>query len=237
MNKILPYENPDSAKEYRHEYKFVCSDEELALIDSRLNMLCPLDSHAGQSGIYSIRSLYFDDCDNSAFTENENGSDDREKFRIRMYNGDTSVIRLEIKEKYRGMTKKLSERISIDDCKKMLDGTFEPNGMDSAVLNRFYIKMRTRFLKPSVIVEYDRQPFVYDAGNVRLTFDKNIRASSDLFRFTEENLCFIPVLPAGKHVFEVKYDEFLPGYLSDAIGISMLQQSRFSKFYLCKCAL
>ena len=76
-------------KQYRHELKYVCTAAQLALIQGRIHHLISLDSHVADTGMYQIRSLYFDDYYNRCYYENENGTDPREKFRIRIYNGST----------------------------------------------------------------------------------------------------------------------------------------------------
>ena len=54
-------------------------------------------------GKYEIRSLYFDNMEDKALREKLDGISVREKYRLRMYNGDTSVIRLERKVKNCGL--------------------------------------------------------------------------------------------------------------------------------------
>ena len=41
-------------------------------------------------------------------------------------------------------------------------------------------------------------------------------------------------MPAGMHVLEVKYDEFLPDYIYKGIELENLQRTAFSKYYLCR---
>ena len=87
---------------FRHELKYVVSCAQLSLLKNRVHNLLSLDSHTSQSGVYNIRSLYFDDYYNSCYIENENGTDPREKFRIRIYNASEERITLECKRKERG---------------------------------------------------------------------------------------------------------------------------------------
>ena len=94
----------DIKSKSRHEMKYQTSAGELVLLKNRINHLVPLDAHVGPSGYYSIRSLYFDDYENRCYYENENGTDPREKFRIRIYNHSTERIKLECKRKERGKT-------------------------------------------------------------------------------------------------------------------------------------
>ena len=89
-------------------------------------------------------------------------------------------------------------------------------------------------LAPKVIVAYERTPFVYAPGNVRITFDRNIGSTTDLSGFFRENLPLRPVMPMGKHVLEVKYDEFLPDFLYDVMNLGSLRQSAYSKYYFCR---
>ena len=88
--------------EYRHEYKYVCTLSDLAYVKNSLNSLMKLDTHAGESGEYTVRSLYFDDYQDSCYYDNLYGHEPREKFRIRIYNTDSTRINLELKKKQRG---------------------------------------------------------------------------------------------------------------------------------------
>lgn len=223
----------DSTK-FRHEYKYLCSINQLELIKCRIHSLMPMDSHAGQHG-YSIRSLYFDDYQNRCFYENENGTDPREKFRIRIYNADSSRIQLECKRKERGKTYKTSCRIERSDFDRILNRqpvsicTTQP-----ALLRKFIYLVNTQHYKPSVIVEYDRIPYVYASGNVRVTFDMNIRSSNCFEDFFAPNIATRPVLSVGQHLIEVKYDAFIPDFIKQSFEIGELQRTTFSKYYICK---
>ena len=85
-----------SKEHFRHEWKYLINRAEKQLTDLRLRECMQLDPHAGEGG-YMIRSLYFDTPADKALWEKRNGVDPREKFRLRYYDGDLSVIRLEKK--------------------------------------------------------------------------------------------------------------------------------------------
>ena len=53
-----------SPDKFRNELKYICSEGELLLLQSRIQMLCQPDPHVGADGTYQIRSVYFDDCQN-----------------------------------------------------------------------------------------------------------------------------------------------------------------------------
>ena len=221
-------------EKFRNELKYICSEGELIQIHSRIQMLCDADAHVGPEGIYNIRSIYFDDLQNRYFFENENGTDPREKFRIRTYNASDSRITLECKKKERSMTHKDSCQLSKEQYQKILDGTLSASDVNSTLLEKFYLIQEQRHLQPKVIVAYERTPFVYTFGNVRITFDRNIGSSTDISAFFDPYLPVRPILPLGKNILEVKYDELLPNFLYDAMSLGSLRQTTFSKYYLCR---
>lgn len=221
-------------EKFRNELKYICSEGELIQLQSRVQMLCEADAHAGPEGIYNIRSIYFDDLQNRYFVENENGTDPREKFRIRTYNASDSRITLECKKKERSMTHKDSCQLSKEQYQKILEGSLSASHVNSTLLEKFYLLQEQRHLQPKVIVAYARTPFVYTFGNVRITFDRNIGSSTDLSAFFDPYLPVRPILPLGKNILEVKYDELLPNFLYEAMNLGSLRQTTFSKYYLCR---
>ncbi len=222
-------------KVYRHEFKYICSEAQLACLKGRLSGVMRYDVHADFDGKYRIRSVYFDDLEDTGFYENENGTDPREKFRIRIYNNSDDLIELENKKKVCGMTSKDACRIDRELCEKLLSG--EAGVLDAGeqpVWNKFALGWNTRQFRAKVIVDYERTVFVCPLGNVRVTFDRNIASSADYTHFFDQAIKKRPVMPTGIHVLEVKYDEFLPDYIYKSIEIENLQRTAFSKYYLCR---
>ena len=220
---------------YRHELKYIVSAAQIPLLKSRIAAIMHLDPHAGADGKYTIRSLYFDDYDNRCYYEKENGTDPREKFRIRIYNHSPAVIHLECKRKERGKTLKTAAEITVEQVNEAIEGvswsnleTFPP------LLRKMKLQMDTKLLRPVVIVEYERIPYVYQNGNVRVTFDMNVSSSADLSRFWDENLPKRSVMPPGMHLMEVKFDEYLPDFIYRGLNLGILRQTSYSKFYLCR---
>lgn len=219
---------------YRHELKYRCTGAQLLVLKNRLDAVMALDTHAGSGG-YTIRSLYFDDLENSCFGENESGTDPREKFRVRIYNADPSRITLECKRKEHSKTLKTACRLT----RQQFDGILMnrcplSKAEDQALLNKFLYLQSSRLMRPAVIVEYDRIPYVCSAGNVRITLDQNIRSSGDFSRFFEASMPSRPVMPMGEQLLEVKYDSLLPQYIRQILSLDHLQQVTFSKYYLCR---
>ena len=221
--------------EYRHEYKYLCTMQKLLCIQNQIEAVMQRDPHVREDGGYTIRSLYFDDYNNRCFYENVNGTDSREKFRIRIYNGNHSSIKLELKKKEHGKTKKLSCLLTQELCQLAMEGKELPiDAVDSPVYRKFCIQQSTRLLGPKVIVEYDRIPFIYEDGNVRVTFDLHIRSSDRIEDFLNENIVSRPIMPNNQHILEVKYDEYIPDFIDQIAQVEKLQQTAFSKYYLCR---
>lgn len=227
--------NNNNKKKYRHELKYPVSYAQLAMLKNRLNHLIPVDKHVGEAGMYSIRSLYFDDYANRCYYENENGTDPREKFRIRIYNHSTKQIRLELKRKERGKTYKESCPLTVEQTKVLMSGRYLPD-IDSQppLLRKLTYEMMCHGMRPVVIVEYDRIPYVYPLGNVRVTLDMNMASSSAVHTFLDETIPRRPIMPTGQHLLEVKYDEYLPDFIYRNLQLNNLTQSAYSKYYLCR---
>lgn len=222
-------------KKYRHELKYVISAGEIQLIKNRINNLIPQDRHAGESGAYAIRSLYFDDYENRCFYEIENGTDPREKFRIRIYNHSSERITLECKRKERGKTLKTSCPLTLEQTRMLMEGRAIPNiSQQPEVLRKLTIQMLTKRMRPVVIVEYDRVPYVYNNGNVRITLDMNVSSSSSIEKFLDEQIPKRPIMPVGQHLLEVKFDEYLPDFIHHNLNLYSLAQTAYSKYYLCR---
>lgn len=222
-------------KKFRHELKYLISAGELCLLQSRIRPLLQRDSHVGEGGMYRIRSLYFDDHDNRCFYENENGTDPREKFRIRIYNHSAQRIMLECKRKEHGKTLKTSCPLTQEQTRLLMQGKALPDiGGQHPVLRKLTLQMLTRRMHPVVIVEYDRTPYVCKEGNVRVTLDTNITSSSAVERFLDETIPGRPVMPTGQQLLEVKYDEYLPDHIYRSLQLQNLRQTAFSKYYICR---
>ena len=224
----------DKQLKYRYELKYPCDEVQLAIIKSRLSQFMTHDPYA-KNGSYTIRSMYFDNYQNRCFHENENGTDPREKFRIRIYNADSHRISLECKRKEHGKTYKTACILSYEQYCQLLDnGRGLKLSTAPDLLRKFWFLMNTQGFRPSVIVEYDRMPYVYELGNVRITLDCNIRSSNDFDHFLDKNLITRPILPQGNHLMEVKYDELLPDFIKSALELGALRRTSFSKFFLCR---
>ncbi len=214
---------------YRHEWKHDISYADMLTLRTRLSAVMQTDDHV-VGDTYQVRSLYFDNASNKALYEKIDGVNMREKFRIRLYNNDTSYICLEKKSKINGLCLKEKSLLSKEEAQKIVDGDIAwMKATDRPLCQELYSKMLSQGLKPKTIVEYTRKPFVYPAGNVRVTLDYNIRTG---FYGTDFLNSETLLLPAAKDtiILEVKWDEFLPDIIKDAVTIPGRRAAAFSKY-------
>jgi len=220
---------------FRHELKYLISAAQVPILKSRIEAIMKPDPHADDTGCYQIRSLYFDDYYNRCYFENENGTDPREKFRVRIYNHSSHRISLECKRKEHGMTRKTTCPLTVEQSEMLLRGLpLSDTGNLLPLQQKLNMEIRTHMLQPKVIVEYDRIPYIYREGNVRVTFDSNMASSSDISAFFSETLKKRTIMPTGLQLLEVKYDAFLPDVIYRSLNLGHLQQVAYSKYYLCR---
>ena len=219
--------------ELRHEWKHEISFMDLLVLRQRLSAVAKRDTHA-VNGKYFIRSLYFDNLEDKALREKLDGISRREKFRIRYYNNDTSVINLEKKSKIGGLGNKQSANLTAEEAQWIVDGKLDwMIHSNRPLIQELYVKMTTEGLRPKTIVDYTREPFIYAPGNVRVTLDYDIRTGLSCVDFLNPDC---PTIPAGdgKIILEVKWDEFLPGIIRDAVQLENRRVGAFSKYAACR---
>lgn len=221
---------------YRHELKYQISPADHHALRQRLRTVMKCDPHTGADGFYTIRSVYFDNYGDKALREKVNGVQKREKFRIRYYNDDISFITLEKKIKHNDLCMKIDAPLTVEEYRRILrePGPWMLEHPDGLV-RELYCKMKTQQLRPRVLVSYVREPYIYDAGNVRVTFDSHIRTSLFQRDFSDVALSDICATDApGDIILEVKFDAFLPEIIRCLLQSEELHQQAFSKYGSCR---
>ena len=219
--------------EYRHEIKHYITQADAVAIRQNLTAVASIDSHAQKDGCYRIRSLYFDDLNNTALWEKLDGVNERRKFRIRYYNDDLSYIMLECKMKRDGVGAKPQQRLTLEEVQRLLSGdTSWLITSGKPLLAMLYTEMKLRRLAPKTVVEYKRVPFVYAPGNVRVTIDWDIRTGQPRDFLDPKGL----TLPIEEDVtlLEVKWDSYLPTVIRRAAALKSRTPTAFSKYAACR---
>ncbi|MBO5037367.1 MAG: polyphosphate polymerase domain-containing protein [Clostridia bacterium] len=211
----------------RHELKYLISAPSAKILKSLLGAVLRPDPHY-PDGSYSVCSLYFDDISLSAYHEKLDGTPEREKFRIRLYNSDTSHIVLEKKYKKNELVNKNSFLLNKEQAYAIIDGDNIHDG--DPLAKEFTAKRISCGLKPSVTVKYDRTAFVFPSENTRITVDENIRFSRSPSSLFEENAPFVLLPSESKTVIEVKFDSAFPSFLSPILSTVAAERTAYSKY-------
>lgn len=220
----------------RHELKYYLDEGEYLVLRDRLKSGFALDVNASPSTRqYHVRSLYFDDIDNSALWEKQFGIETRHKYRVRIYNLEDRVIHLERKSKVDQYIVKESVRIDRTLCDALLRGEYDfLYSSEHPLLRDMYAQIRTRLLRPVVVVDYYREAYVYPAGNVRITFDRELHSGHFSRELFAAGSATVPILPPGQLILEIKYDSVLPPHVRGLLQTDRNLRSAISKYTLCR---
>lgn len=216
---------------YRYEKKYIINTLQVEILKQRLFPIMKLDNNLGESTFYSIRSIYFDDYYDTNLKQVINGVSERFKYRIRFYNYSDKYIMLEKKIKINNMSKKISCSLTKKQVYNILNNiNLNVSKENNKLLNEFYLMIKTRYYRPKVIIDYDRIPFVYEAGNVRVTIDYNLSCCSDFNRIFSKRKSNIPLMEDGYCILEVKYNDFIPDFIRYALQLNELERISYSKY-------
>lgn len=222
----------------RHELKFFISPIQYQVLSRTLKATLSPDPNGDENNQYHIRSLYFDTAYDSALYDKINGTANRDKYRIRIYNFSDQMIRLECKSKFRDLISKRSVRITRDLAEQLISA--DPTGLESTasgLVSDTFREMRTNLLHPVVIVDYLREAYLHPAEEVRITFDMQLRSglnSVDMFN------PYLPTVPPFDHdeiILELKYNQVLPPYIANLLTYALRDgacRSAISKYVYCR---
>ncbi|MDR1807476.1 MAG: polyphosphate polymerase domain-containing protein [Propionibacteriaceae bacterium] len=232
----MPPRRPTAPVQGRHEFKHNVNRADYLALRARLRAVLQPDAHALPDGEYLVRSLYFDTPDDRALRDKLDSLDRRDKWRLRHYGRTPEFIRLEKKSKVRGLCYKRAVRVTAEEVRRLQAGdTGWTSGDERDLVVELGHLMVTRHLRPKTIVEYTREPFTYPAGNVRVTLDRDLRTGY-LARDLLADPATLATLPAGDGtvIVEVKYDQFIPGFIADLVRQPNRRATANSKYALSR---
>ena len=223
-------------RKYRNEIKFVINKDSAEILKQKLAFLMDVDTNSiTDDNSYLIRSLYFDDTYSNAYYEKMDGVEYRKKYRIRLYNNNTSFIRLECKYKHENKTSKDQILIDKSICDKIVNGNIEELDISKDnLLTKFVIDYRIRNLRPSIIVDYKRLAYTYPVSDVRVTFDSKIRSGRYNYNLYDETIETYKVIDDNEVVLEVKFNEILPEQIAIVLSTVPMIRQAYSKFATCR---
>ena len=216
-------------KKYRNELKIHLNTADEIILRSRLSRVFKPDPHADSHGNYRVSSLYFDTAEDQALQEKIAGLEVRHKYRLRYYGNDLDFIRLEKKSKYGSVGQKRQSKVTVEQVRKILKGDLAwMLDTNDALLLELYTLMCHKGLRPRSITQYDRSAYAFEAGNVRLTIDRNLHVSWDPEDFLHPEKKLFPT--GDPALLEVKFDEFLPDFVRNLVGLANRRVSANSKY-------
>lgn len=220
---------------YRHEIKYFMNNLEAQQMRNLMKLIMNKDVYA-QKQDYYIRSLYFDTLNNKAFVEKILGINERKKIRLRIYSKDAKEVKLEIKNKYGNYSVKESALLSKQDAQQLISGKTDILlSSENLVCNKVYAEMKRDMYIPQIMIDYEREAYFLPIENIRITFDKNVRAARTDGIF-ENNIPMTGLVESGQCILEVKYDQYIPSYIKNILSSCEMRNCAISKYAMARAA-
>lgn len=223
------------AADGRKELKHAITRLDCQVLRSNMRHVMQADPHAGEDGTYFIRSVYFDNLDNKVLAEKKEGLYNRDKYRVRLYDFQSGVLYLEKKSKRNNLTFKEKCRLTPEEYERLRRGEVDWMEADGRGLVReLYLQMHLLLLKPVTVVDYNREVYIYEYGNVRVTFDSHIKTSFRNDDLLNPHLPMVEALDPNLVVLEIKYDAYLPDVIRALLQVVDRRKEAFSKYQLSR---
>ncbi len=214
-------------KTFRHEYKYVIPYGVMLELRNKLDKVLKLD----RGNPYFVRSMYFDSPDDVDYFDKQGGEMIRKKLRLRIYDINSDLAKIEIKGKYDYHQLKESLVVNKETAKKIINGDYSDLLlMDNDLAKRIYVLFQSGY-RPKIIIEYDRAAYI-TTTTTRITFDYNIKKSIDFEKFYTNDINYIELTNPTDVVLEVKFDRFLEPYISKILEKYISRYQSVSKYVM-----
>ncbi len=214
-------------KTFRHEYKYVIPYGDMLELRNKLDKVLKLD----RGDAYLVRSIYFDNPDDKDYYDKQGGEMIRKKLRLRIYDINDDLAKIEIKGKYDYHQLKESLVINKKIAQRIINGEYEDLlNMDNDLAKKIYVYLQSGY-RPKVIIEYDRAAYITNT-TTRITFDYNIKKSRDFEKFYTNDINYFELTNPNDVVLEVKFDRFLEPYISKILEKYTNRYQSVSKYVM-----
>ena len=215
---------------YRQEKKFLISMSQYYSMSNRISHILKPDSYSSGDG-YTIRSLYFDDIDDTDFEDKQNGIEVRRKIRLRNYGPDTPFALLEMKQRQGWVQKKRSLKISKEEARIMASGNYSSLlKHNDPFADECFALMNMRCYRPKAVLSYTRKVFVAKENRIRVTFDHHIKGTESNFDIFAADLPENMFLGYDVAVLEVKFNTFLLNHIREVLSECDRSEKAISKY-------
>lgn len=222
-------------KVYRNELKYLINIQEYYYLRNIFNGVLNTDEYSKGNNDYWIRSLYLDTLYDKEFNDKIIGVKDRKKLRLRIYDTNTKKVKFEIKNRFDQYMLKETVSISREDAQVICRGesiNFEK--YNNSILHKVNYIIHTDYYKPSAIIDYEREAYTYPINSIRITFDKNIRATTSSFDLFSKDISTVNLFNQPLVVLEVKYNNILPKFIRDILSSCKGDRLSISKYCIAK---
>jgi hypothetical protein len=227
----------------RYEFKYILSNKLAEKIESEVRYFMRYDGYVDPKlgNRYIVRSLYFENESYVNFNEKVDGIKKRKKFRLRTYSRSSlqnSSFFLEEKGRVNERTYKNRSKISNFDLNKIFNvkshiGEILISYPQNELLNGFVYESMRKDLKPMILVDYMRRPYVNNHGLLfRATFDSNIQACLSKAIHPDIHKVNWKECKAGYTVLEVKFERSIPPWFHRIIQCYNLRRVSISKMVI-----
>lgn len=214
----------------RREVKNVINEHEYFRLVGLLKNILIQDPNNKEFG-YKVRSLYFDSINNNDFYSKMNGEEIRKKIRLRIYDTNAEVVKLEIKRKINLSQIKESTFISRDDAISLINKDYKVLlKYDNEIAQSAYNIMTIGQYQPVVLVEYNRRAYLHTENQIRITLDSDIRANETNFDLFSNVLTMAPVFDHYHSILEMKYNGELFRWITQAMNVRESINQSLSKY-------
>lgn len=223
----------------RYEFKYLLSARQRAAIEAEISHFMSPDSHVHNelNKGYFVRSLYFENADATHYYEKTDGIRTRRKFRLRTYGKQHEPeMPIYLEEKGRHIERTYKHRVALDHEHLGLFGA--PETIASLLdlypgvemVERFCFDNFRRALRPTVLVDYLRHPYVspFDVS-FRITFDSRLSGCPSDMLYPEAAGNWV-AMKAGYTVLEVKFFRRIPAWFHRIIQAHNMRRLSISKF-------
>lgn len=214
----------------RYEHKYMISKNSYFTLKQKLKFVMKKDINTLNDIGYNIRSQYYDTIENESLFNKTVGIQKRSRYRIRTYNKDKSLIKLEKKTRANNISHKYFEKIDM----KLYKGIYENSIIDtnSLFVRSFLTEKRYKLLRPVISIDYEREAFNLIISNLRVTFDKNLRFSYPKYDMFIDHISY-PVIDKDVVILEIKFDRMIPDYIKDILSTEHAEKISISKYEMC----
>lgn len=222
----------------RYEIKYLLTYADAIDLYNKLKHIMTPDEHCIDHDQYFVRSLYYDDTYNTAYSSKINGENNRAKYRIRAYNMSDDIIRFEKKQKHNNKISKTALTLKRYQYEQLNADNYEVlENLDDPLAKEIYGLHNSVNLKPTIIVDYDRIALTHLLSSTRITFDMHLRAGIDSYDIFDENLYTYPIFPNDSVILEIKYNKVIPAHISAILSTLRGEKTSLSKFCMCRNTL